>query len=44
MNLKKSRATAYLLMLAACGLIVISGCGKKAPPKPPVEKTAPEKK
>ncbi len=44
MVFRKSRVTPYILILIACGLFAIStGCGKKGPPKPPVDNTAPEK-
>lgn len=39
----KTKITAYLLVLMACGLIVVSaGCGKKGPPRPPVDNAAPQ--
>jgi len=40
----KGKLAAFLLVLVACGLLVVStGCGKKGLPKPPPDNTAPEK-
>ncbi len=44
MVFKKSAVTAYILIFMACALFAVStGCGKKGPPRPPVDNTAPEK-
>ncbi len=44
MVFKRNSLTAYMLILLAFGLLAVAaGCGKKGPPKPPVENTQPVK-